>query len=96
MKNKAFIFVSIVLLCMLQYRLWCSSGGIVANIKLYANVNRQRMINQKLLSYNIRIANTVKEWKSNDLSIVEEYARHDLGMLKSGEVFYQVTDSEVL
>jgi len=90
LKNKAFVSAGVLFLMMLQYCLWFGEGGIAANFRLYADLDKQRGINQQFVSYNAHLAEEVKQWKRGDLSLIEAHARHDLGMLKPGETFYQL------
>ena len=92
-KRKSFIIVSVVFLCVLQYKLWLSSGGLVSNWRVRAQLNEQERTNIKLQSRNVKLASDIKRWKAGDASVIEARARRDLGMIKQGEVFYQLANS---
>ena len=86
------IVILLVLLALLQYRLWFSPGGM-------ADVNALRQAQQELVRGNDRLrernaslAAEVIDLK-HGLEAVEERARSDMGMIKTDEVFYQIIDS---
>ena len=89
---KYLIVILLVLLALLQYRLWFSPGGM-------ADVNALRQAQQELVRGNDRLrernaslAAEVIDLK-HGLEAVEERARSDMGMIKTDEVFYQIIDS---
>jgi len=84
---------SVFFLGLLQYRLWLGHGGIIANQRLRAVLDQKQVINTKLREENTRLANNIKRWKSGDVTWLEMQARFRLGMIKSGEVFYQFVES---
>jgi cell division protein FtsB len=79
----------IVLLIFLQYRLWFQKGGVVDMIHLRKEVALEKQQNEKLKKRNEILAEDVKRLKNNN-EAVESRARHELGMVKKGETFYQV------
>ena len=89
---KYLIVILLVLLALLQYRLWFSPGGM-------ADVNELKQAQQELVRGNDRLrernaslAAEVIDLK-HGLEAVEERARSDMGMIKTDEVFYQIIDS---
>ena len=82
----AFLFLATVAL---QWPLWVGKGGVYAVRKMENALAEQSAGNAKLLARNDALDNEVKDLKSGMQSI-EEYARNDLGMVKSGEIFFQV------
>jgi cell division protein FtsB len=84
----AFLFLATVAL---QWPLWVGKGGIYAVRKMERELADQSAGNATLLARNDALDNEVKDLKSGMQSI-EEYARHDLGMVKAGEIFFHVVN----
>lgn len=81
------------LLALLQYRLWFGGGGNRAVAALEQQVQAQMRENAGLRQRNDALAAEVDNLKSGEAA-VEERARSELGMIKPGEVFYRVVESE--
>ncbi len=81
----------ILLLLFLQYRLWFDTGGVVDMLHLKKKLASQMEKNAELKKYNEDLARQIELLQENESSI-ESRARHDLGMIKQGETFYQVVD----
>jgi cell division protein FtsB len=79
------------LLVGLQYRLWLGDGGLRAQWRLEAVVAEQALENEGLRERNEALEAEVRDLKTG-LAAVEERARSELGMIKDGEVFYQVVE----
>lgn len=79
----------VVLLALLQYRLWLGEGGMREVRRLRAEIEAQRGENQELKERNRTLAAEVLDLKKGTVAI-EERARTDLGMVGKGETFYQV------
>jgi cell division protein FtsB len=79
----------LVLLVLLQYRLWLGEGGMREVTRLRAEIGMQRGENQQLKDRNRTLAAEVQDLKKGTTAI-EERARTDLGMVGPGETFYQV------
>jgi len=79
----------LVLLVLLQYRLWLGEGGMREVTSLRAEIDTQREENQQLKERNRTLAAEVQDLKKGTIAI-EERARTDLGMVGTGETFYQV------
>lgn len=88
---KALPILLVVILIFLQYRLWFDKGGILNLMRLKKEVVQQSRENDKLKKRNEKLLAQVKNIQQNKESI-EARARHELGMVKQGEVFYQVFD----
>ncbi|OAI48856.1 hypothetical protein AYO45_00855 [Gammaproteobacteria bacterium SCGC AG-212-F23] len=94
MKRIHLLMIMLVMtLFFLQYRLWFESGGMIDVARLkkqYLTVVQETQIlkerNQKLLM-------EVKQLQ-NGGDAMESNARHELGMIKKGETFYQVVDKD--
>lgn len=89
---KYLIVILLVLLALLQYRLWFSPGGMADVSELKAVKQEQVRENDRLRERNAALAAEVIDLKDG-LEVVEERARSDMGMIKPDEVFYQIIDS---
>jgi len=88
---RVLLLALVVLLGLLQYRLWFGGGGRQAVETLDARVQEQRRQNDGLGQRNAALAAEVADLKSGEAAI-EERARNELGMIKPGETFYRVVD----
>lgn len=77
----------------LQYRLWLGEGGSRSVATLEAQVQQQTRENAGLKQRNDALAAEVEDLKSGEAA-VEERARSELGMIKPGETFYRVVESD--
>ena len=85
-------FVMIVLavvLVLLQARLWLSNGGLREVWRLETDVARRVEDNDRLAARNSALEAEVRDLKQG-LAAAEERARTELGMIHSGETFYQI------
>lgn len=83
--------ILIVMLLMLQYRLWLGEGGLRHNIELEKKIAAQQIENAKLEARNAQIAAEVLGLQEGSAGI-EEYARTQLGMIKPDETFYLIVN----
>jgi cell division protein FtsB len=79
----------VMLLALLQYRLWLGEGGMREVRRLRAEIQSQKDENQQLKERNRTLSAEVLDLKKGTVAI-EERARTDLGMVGKGETFYQV------
>jgi len=88
-KFKILPAVLIVILLVLQYRLWFENGGLIDMYRMKKQLAMQVQQNEKLKKRNEKLLKQVQYMQaSNDA--VESKARGELGMIKKGETFYQV------
>jgi cell division protein FtsB len=78
-----------VVLVLLQARLWVSNGGLREVWRLEAEVTRRTEDNARLAKRNSALEAEVRDLKQG-LAAAEERARTELGMIRSGETFYQI------
>lgn len=90
---RVVIGVLVTLLVGLQYKAWFGDVGHLAATALRAQVTAQRARAEELAERNRLLTAEVLALKGG-YDAVEARARQDLGMIKQGETFYQVTDSE--
>jgi cell division protein FtsB len=77
----------LVLLVVLQIRLWFSEDGYREVSRLQDEVAAQRLENTRLQERNARLEADVLDLKSGN-SAIEERARADLGMVEEQEDFF--------
>ena len=85
------IWLLVVLLVLLQYKLWVGDGSFAEVWDLYQQVETQREENQQLRERNRTLEAEVQDLKQG-LGAIEERAREELGMVKEGETFYQIIE----
>ena len=85
--------VLLIVLVLLQYRLWFGQGGMREVGRLRAEIAAQRDENETLRERNRTLAAEVQDLKKGTTAI-EERARTDLGMVGKSETFYQVVAPE--
>lgn len=88
---KYLTYALIALLVAIQYPLWMGKGSWLRVWEFSAKVDQQKETNRQLAARNAGLDAEVRDLKLG-LGAVEERARVDLGMIKPGEVFYQVID----
>jgi len=79
----------VVLVVLLQYRMWLGEGGMREVARLRNEIAQQKGANTSLRERNRTLAAEVQDLKKGTTAI-EERARTDLGMVGQGETFYQV------
>ena len=79
----------LVVVVLLQYRIWLSEDGVRELRRLETAVATQRNENDQLGERNRQLAAEVRDLKSG-MGALEERARSDLGMIADDETFYQV------
>ncbi len=78
----------IVLLLLLQYRLWLAEGGLAEVVRLRERIESERQRNDVLEARNQSLEQQVLELQSGN-RVIEQRAREDLGLIKDGEIYYQ-------
>ena len=87
MKILSIILLS--LLVLIQYPLWFGKGSWYDIFKLKQEFNNQAKINSGLSKENFALKAEVSDL-TNGTDAIEERARHELGMVKDDEYFFQV------
>lgn len=85
------VLILLVLLGLLQYRLWFSPGGMRDVRQLEAAKEQLIEENEQARERNASLAAEVVDLKRG-LDAVEEKARTEMGMVKEDEVFYQIVE----
>ena len=83
----------LILILVLQGMLWFSDDGIQKVRQLSAAVEAQQQNNERLETRNQNLQAEVEDLRVR-LEAIEERARTDLGLVRDGEVFYQVITPE--
>ena len=90
---KIIALVLLGLLIWLQYKIWLLDGGIPEVIQLEQEVEQVEIEVKQLRERNQSLDAEVKDLKKG-LDAIEERARSEMGMIKEGEIYYQVIESE--
>lgn len=85
---RLLVAVFIVLLLLLQFRLWFGDGGVNEMLRLKQEVATQQQENEALRERNEALDAEVIDLKQGKAA-VEERARRELGMIRRDETFYQ-------
>ncbi len=93
MIGRLLILLLLALFAVLQQRLWLGSGGLTELRHLRQTEQQQQQRLHKLKERNAHMAAEVRELKTG-LEAVEAHARGRLGLIREGEVYYQVPDPE--
>lgn len=88
---KLAIAILLVIFVGLQYRLWVGDGSLSEVVRLKSDLRIQQALVEKLTQRNRILESRVIELQSGT-SAIEELARKDLGMIKKGEVFFQIVE----
>lgn len=86
---KLFIFSLLLLTILLQTKLWFDKGGWLDVKEMQQTIAKQIEKNEALRKENQRLHAEVQGLKKGQ-DAIEERARSELGMIKKGEVFYQI------
>ncbi len=83
----------LVVLVVLQYRLWVGEGSFAHWYNLKAQSEDQKQENDKLQDRNKKTELEIEALRSG-LDGVEERAREEMGMIKEGETFFMVVEPD--
>jgi len=87
--GRALIGLLLVLVLVLQYRLWVGQGSLAEVSALKRDMEEQKLDIERLKSRNQALRAEVDGLKRG-LDAVEALARSELGMIRDGETFYQI------
>jgi cell division protein FtsB len=88
--NARWVAVLLVgLLVVLHGQMWFGRGSVQQVNTLRSDLAAQTQANQAAQLRNEQLANEVRDLREG-LGMVEEIARHDLGMVKPNEIFVQI------
>jgi cell division protein FtsB len=86
---RALLVILLLLLFLLQAKMWFGEGGYRDVQRLAERVEEQAKENERLAQRNRERQAEVEDLRQG-LQAVEERARSELGMIREGEEFYQV------
>ncbi|VAW67763.1 Cell division protein DivIC (FtsB), stabilizes FtsL against RasP cleavage [hydrothermal vent metagenome] len=90
---KWLLSLLVVLLLLLQYRLWRGDGGVAQVLHLQNEVAKQGQHKKQLEERNASLFAEVKDLKKGQ-DAIEERARSELGMIHKDEYFYQIIHTQ--
>lgn len=93
MTKRWITFVLLILLGLLQYRLWFGKHSIPDYQALSVEVQQLQARNERLAQRNNLLKTELKDLRLG-LDAIEERARNELGMIKQGETFYRILPAE--
>ena len=82
----------LLLLGVMQYRLWFAEGSFAERHRLQLQVEEQTRINAELEARNAVLEREVLELQTGNKG-VEQRAREQLGLVREGEMFYQIVET---
>lgn len=88
------IVIAAVILAMMQYQYWYGEYGHANLAEIKSQLAEQTRLNQEQSYKNSILLADVKDLKSG-LSAIEEHARLDLGLIKRGETFVQLSNAPI-
>lgn len=89
---KPLTAILIILLILVQYQLWAGNASFGRQSELTQRVNAQQLENQRNEARNKVLYAEIADLRTGSEAI-EERARHELGMIRPGEVFYRVVNN---
>jgi cell division protein FtsB len=88
-------YILLALLLLLQYPLWLGKGSWLKVWDMGKQVEAQKQINDQTQKRNASLDAEVRDLK-NGTEAIEERARNELGMVRQGEVFFQIVGEEAV
>ncbi|MBP6276111.1 MAG: cell division protein FtsB [Limnohabitans sp.] len=89
MGNRLVPIVLIALLAIMQAQLWFGRGGVPSVAELERELQQQKVANEEARRKIEQLSAEVSDLKEG-LNMVEERARHELGMVKPNEIYVQI------
>lgn len=86
---KSLTWMLIPLFLLLQYEIWFAPGGVTSILRVRRQLAAETQTNLQWQQRNQILAADIYDLKHGNQAI-EEHARTDLGMIKPGEVLYQL------
>lgn len=88
------LLLSILLLLVVQYRIWFDDSGVLASRELQLKIEQLQQDNDVQKDHNDALIAEVKDLKQGS-ALLEEKAREDLGLVREGETFILFVDPQV-
>jgi len=90
---RGLLLVLLILLALLQYKLWLGEGGFTDVKRLEQKVTEQEQENALLQQRNLELEAEVADLREG-VEAIEERARSELGMIKEEEEFFLVVPDD--
>jgi len=81
----------VVILALLQYKLWVGNGSFAEVYRLDQAITAQQQENAAFKERNLALEGEVNDLR-HGMDAIEERARSELGMIKKNETFFRVID----
>ena len=91
---KVMTALFLILLILLQYRLWFGNGSLTEVHHLQDKISKVEQEKESLKERNLSLTAEVHDLKQG-YEAIEERARSEMGMIKDGEIFYRIVDYSV-
>jgi len=88
---KGIIAGLVVILALLQYKLWVGNGSFAEVYRLDQAITAQQQENAAFKERNLALEGEVNDLR-HGMDAIEERARSELGMIKKDETFFRVID----
>lgn len=88
---KGIIAGLVVILGLLQYKLWIGNGSFAEVYRLDQAIAAQQQENAAFKERNLALEGEVNDLR-HGMDAIEERARSELGMIKENETFFRVID----
>ena len=88
---KGIIAALVVILALLQYKLWIGNGSLAEVYRLDQTIAAQKKENAAAKERNLALQAEVDDLQ-HGMAAMEERARSELGMIKKDETFFRVID----
>ena len=89
MGNRLVPIVLITLLVIVQAQLWFGRGSLRNVAELERQLQQEKQANEEARRVNEQLSAEVSDLKEG-MNMVEERARHELGMVKPNEIYVQI------
>lgn len=89
--TRILIALLLLILLVLQFRLWVGEGSLAEVHAIKGEIAAQKDELKKMRQRNRALQAEVADLKQG-LDAIEERARSELGMIREGEVFYQIVE----
>ena len=90
---RGIIAALVVILALLQYKLWIGNGSFAEVYRLNQAIGTQEAENAGFKERNLALEAEVDDL-NHGMDAIEERARADLGMIKKDETFFRVIDKQ--
>ncbi len=91
MLSRLLIPSLVVVFVVLQYKLWVGEGSLAEVATLERDIETQQQAIEEMKKHNMAMQAEIDSFK-NDQEAVEARARSDLGMIREGEIYFQIPD----